>query len=268
MRVTVPPDSELSLDLVNGARVQFEAGSSGWLLAAEPAAVVLSSGSLFAQLPPQGSAAGRPALRIVTSGYALSLAVSGELWLVRSAASSGGAVRAQYLAVLTGMAELEQLPAEPQARLASSQFVAGQAFGGSPPAAAFASGGPQTLEQARAAYARAHVGSKLESRAVPDPEASLNRALEAWSDAERRGHAILDAQRDAKSRGDSAAVQARQSELVALAQEKLAVRGRVRLAYELACERAVGRLGDANSELARFEATYVARVAPALPPGM
>jgi hypothetical protein len=268
MRVTVPNGSELSLDLVNGARLQFDAGSSGWLLDAEPAAVVLTSGALFVQLPPQGSAAGRPSLRIVTGGYALSLGVSGELWVVQPATSSGGAARPQYLAILAGMAELEQLPAEPQDLIASRQIVGSQAFSGPTPPAAFASGGPQTLEQAHAAYARLRVGSKTAAHPVPDPEARLNQALDAWSDAERRGHAILEAQRTAKSQGDGAAVQARQTDLVALARAKLEVRRRVRLAYELACEHALGRLGDGNSDLARFEATYASRVAPALPSGI
>jgi hypothetical protein len=269
VRLDVPADSELSLDLVNGARVELEAGSRGWLLEAEPATVVLVSGSLFAQLPPQGSAAGRPALRVVTAGYAVSIAVNAEVWLARPAANSGrGAARPQYLAVLAGVADLEHLAADPASPIANQQLLAGQAFSGPVPANAISPKGPRTLEQARAAYAQLRTGTRsTTSGAAADPAAQLESALAAWSDAQKRGRTLLEAQRVAKSSGDTVAVQARQSELVALAQEKLAIRQRVRLGYELACERALGQLGDASSDLARFEASFATRVAPALPSG-
>jgi hypothetical protein len=269
MRLYVPVDSELSLDLVNGARVQLEAGSSGWLLDSEPATLVLSSGAVYVQLPPQGSVAGRPAVRVVTAGYALSIAVTAELWLSRPAASSGGAsARPQYVAVLAGTADLEHLAADAEAPIASRQLIAGQAFSSSSPPVAIPASGPRTLDQARATSAKLPAGLQQAARnAAMDPERRLERALYAWSDAERVGRALLDAQRGAKSQRDSEAVQARQSDLVALAQRKLAIRQRVRLAYELACERALAGFGDASSDLAGFEARYAARVAPAMPSG-
>lgn len=269
MRLSVPRDSELSLDLVNGARVQLEAGSSGWLLDSEPATFVLVSGALYVQLPPQGSAAGRPALRIVTAGYALSIAVTAELWLSRPAASSGGAAaRPQYVAVLAGTADLEQLAADLDAPIASRQLVAGQAFSSSSPRGEIRTSGPRTLDQARAAYAHLRADSKQAGRnAAADAEPRLEHALDTWSDAERSGRALLEAQRAAKSQGDAVAVAAHQSALVALAQRRLAIRQRVRLAYELACERALEAFGDASSDLAGFEARYAARVAPAMPSG-
>jgi len=269
VRLDVPADAELSLDLVNGARVQLEAGSRGWLLDAEPATVVLVSGSLFAQLPPQGSAAGRPALRVVTAGYALSIAVSAEVWLARPAAASGGAAaRPQYVAVIAGLADLEHLPADAQAPIGNQQLLAGSAFSGPVPGKEISAKGPRTLELARAAHLGLRTSTKPGAHgAAPDPSARLESALATWSDAETRGRTILEAQRTAKANGDAAGVSARQTELVALAREKLAIRERVRLGYELACERALGQLGDANSDLASFEARYASRVMPALPSG-
>jgi hypothetical protein len=266
VRFTIPPDAAVSVDLVNGARVNLEADSRAWLLDAEPATIVLLSGGLHAQLPPQGSAAGRPALRIVTLGYALSIDIDAELWLWRPAARSGETAHAAYLAVLSGVADLERLDATPEAQIATQKLVAGQAFTGTAPPRTLATNGPRTLEKARAASTKLKA-PRAEPPSVDDPELSLLRALEAWNDAQLRGKSLLKSQQEAKAAGLTPAVESWQTKLVAHAQEKLAIRSSVRLAYELACERALGRYAEANSDLARFEASYAMRVAPALPSG-
>lgn len=266
VRFDVPAGAELGIDLVNGARVNLEPDTRAWLLDAESATIVLVSGALHAQLPPQGSAAGRPSLRIVMRGYALSIDVDAEIWLSRPAASSGEVNRPAYVAVLSGVADLERMGAEPEAPIASQKLLAGQAWSGTAPPRTLASNGPRTLEKARAVTAKLKPAAS-EKASLPDPEMSLLRALEAWNDAQARGSSLLRSQSEAKAAGLTPAVEAWQTKLVAHAQEKLALRSRVRLAYELACERALGQYGDANSDLARFEASYVMRVAPALPSG-
>jgi hypothetical protein len=268
-RLTVPEGGELVVDLANGARLRLESGSRAWLLDAEPATLVFLHGAVHAQLPPQGSAAGRAALRIVTVGYALSVPIAAELWLAGPAAVSGRTdARAQYLAVLSGTADLEQLGKDDTGPVATKQLLAEQTFGGSTPSAAKPppARGPSSIEQARSAYAGMRPPPKQPPLAPPvDAEAALVRALDAWGHALERGRDLLTAQREALAKGDSAAVQTAQRDLVALAQQKLGLRQRVRLTFELACERALAQLGDANSDLASFEARYATRVAPALP---
>ncbi len=266
-RFRVPADSELDLDLVNGARVKLEPGSRAWLLNVEPATLVLLEGALHAQLPPQGSAAGRPTLRIATADYVAEIAVSGEFWLARPAAKSGATpARPAYFAQLSGTAELERPASEPDPALQIQKLMAGHAWSGPTPPAALQPKGPKTLDEAQKAY------QKLRSRTKaapdrPDPQVLLERELAAWAETDGRAKALLQAQRTAKSAGDPAAVQVKQSEIVGLAKEKLELRRRVRFAFEQACERAMVKFKEANSDLASFEATYTPKVLPALPSG-
>jgi hypothetical protein len=262
----VPEGAELDLDLVNGARVKLESGSRAWLLDAEPATLVLVEGALHAQLPPQGSAAGRPGLRIATGDYAVELPVSGELWVVRPAANSGKTRRPAYFAQLSGSSDLEYVAKESQPGVVTQQLIPGQAWSGAQPPATIPARGPKTLDEAKRAYEKLKGPSKMAKDAA-DLGAFLESALAAWTEADLKGRAILNAQREANEKGEATTVQAKQTELVSLAKEKLALRKRVRLAFELACERAIASYADANSELARFEASYVPRVAPAMPSG-
>lgn len=266
-RFQVPADSELSLDLVNGARLKLEPGTRAWLLDAEPATLVLLEGSLHAQLPPQGSAAGRPTLRVATADYVVEVPVSGEFWLARPAAKSGGMpARPAYFSQLSGSAELERAPSESDPALRRQQLIAGHAWSGPTPPPALETKGPKTLEDAQKAYRKLR-GPALAQSELADPQALLERELAAWAETDERAKGLLQAQRTAKTDGDPAAVQAKQSEIVNLAKEKLALRSRVRFAYEQACERALVKFKEANSDLARFEATYTPKVAPALPSG-
>jgi hypothetical protein len=262
----VPEAAELSLDLVNGARVKLEPGSRAWLLDAEPATLLLIEGALHAQLPPQGSAAGRPALRIATADYAVEIPASGELWLSRPAANGGKTARPAYFAQLSGTADLEYVANGPQPGLITQQLVPGQSWVGMQPPATISPRGPKTLDEAKRAYEKLRGPSKVAKDAV-DPSAFLESALAAWTETDLKGRAIIAAQREANEKGETATVRAKQSELVGLAKEKLALRKRVRLGFELACGRAIASFADANSELARFEASYMPRVAPAMPPG-
>lgn len=265
-RLRVPADAELSIDLVNGARVKLEPGSRAWLLDGEPATIVLLEGSLHAQLPPQGSAAGRPSLRVATADYAAEMAVSGEFWLARPAAKSGATpARPAYFAQLSGSSDLERPSAESEPGLTVQQLIAGQAWSGPAPTAQSPKG-PRTLDEAKKAYEKLRAPGKA-AHTPEDGQALLDRELAAWSEAEQKGKSLLEAQRAAKTEGDAAAVQAKQTDLVVLAKEKLVLRRRVRFAYERACERALIQFTDANSDLARFEATYAPKVAPALPSG-
>jgi hypothetical protein len=263
----VPQAAELSLDLVNGARVKLESGTKAWLLDAEPATIVLVEGALHAQLPPQGSAAGRPALRIATGDYAVEMAVSGELWLARPAAKSGSSqARSAYFAQLSGTSDVEYVSSEAAHGVVTQQLIPGQSWTGAQPTAAIPDRGPKTLEDAKRAYEKLRGPPNVAKDAV-DLGAFLESALAAWTEADLKGRAILAAQREANEKGEAKTVQAKQTELVSLAKEKLALRKRVRVAFELACERAFASFADANSELARFEASYVPRVAPAMPSG-
>lgn len=268
VRLTTKAGEELTIDLPNGARLRLEADSAALLSASEPATLLFVSGALYVQMPPQGSAAGRPVLRVATADYAISVPVAGEVWLARPAASSGKRSRPAYLALLTGRADLERLPAVAGDPIETLAIGPGFALAGSAPRASAklaTAGGPRTIEDARKAYGRAAAASPASRD--PDPEPILEAALSAWDDAERRGREILAAQREAKLKADANGVQSGQHDLVAHAQAKLAIRQKVRLAFELASARALGRWGDADSELAGFEARYATRVAPALPTG-
>jgi hypothetical protein len=247
--------------------VKLESGTKAWLLDAEPATIVLVEGALHAQLPPQGSAAGRPALRIATGDYAVEMAVSGELWLARPAARSGSVpARPAYFAQLSGTSDVEYVSSEATHGVVTQQLIPGQSWTGARPTAAMPDRGPKTLEEAKRTYEKLRGPSKVAKDAV-DLGTFLEGALAAWTEADLKGRAILAAQREANEKGEATTVQAKQTELVGLAKEKLALRKRVRFAFELACERAFASFADANSELARFEASYVPRVTPAMPSG-
>lgn len=247
-----PAASELAIDLPNGARLAFEPNSRAVLLAAAPATVVLLEGKLHAQLFPRGSVPDRAPLRIVSADAVYAIPIAGELW-----------VAGRYAAVLAGSVERERW-SEREDAPEVLPLGAGQLLRD---ARAAPITGPRTLEQARAAHA------KERSRALEPPprsdagaESALVRALDAWDVAEHRGNELLSVQRAAKTRGDSAAAQALQRDLVTLAQSKLALRKRVRLAFELAAAR---RLADGDvGELGPFASRTEARAAAVMPSGL
>ncbi|HKP62947.1 MAG TPA: hypothetical protein VJV78_39700 [Polyangiales bacterium] len=245
--------AELTVDLVNGGRLVFGPATRVLLLDAEPAALVLLSGQLYAQLLPQGQVPGRAPLRVVIESLTLGVPEAGELWLGRPRRAAG-----TYAALLAGSAEREQLEAD--GTIARHALIAGQdMLGAAPPRRA----GPRTLEQAQQAYAR--VQNKLARPDESQAGAALDRALAAWAEAEGRARALAATQRAAKERGDTAAVQAAQHELVTLAQHKLDLRQQLRLAFELAAIRVLDA-ADASA-LESFRASYAERAAAIMPAG-
>jgi hypothetical protein len=245
--------AELTLDLANGGRLLLAPDSRALLLSAEPAAVVLLSGQLYAQLLPQGQLPGRATLRVVIESLTVAIPEAGELWLARPRAAAG-----TYAALLSGSAEREVLEAD--GALERRTLLAGQdMLGSAPPRRA----GPRTLEQAQQAYAR--VKAKLAEAAPAETTPALERALGAWNDAERRARDLSATQRAAKERGDTAAVQAAQHELVTLAQQKLELRQQLRLAFELAAVRVLDA-ADADA-VEHFRASYAERAAAVMPAG-
>jgi hypothetical protein len=252
-RLETAEGAELTVDLANGARLVLAAGSRALLLAAEPAAVVLLSGQLYAQLLPQGQVPGRASLRVVIDSLTLGIPEAGELWLARPRAAAG-----TYAAVLAGSAEREALDGD--GALQRHTLIAGQdLLGAAPPRRA----GPRTLEQAQQAYAR--VQAKLPRPQSLSAAPALDRALAAWTAAEGRARELSAAQRAAKERGDTPAVQAAQHELVTLAQHKLDLRQQLRLAFELAAVRMLD--GADASAIETFRASYAERAAAVMPTG-
>lgn len=247
-----PAGAELAVDLANGARLALAAESRALLLDTVPGSVVLLSGRLHAQLLPQGQLPDRTALRVVLDGQTLAVPEAGELWLGRPRAAASS-----YAAVIAGSAELERFAGE---ALERRTLIAGQDLVGSGP---LRRAGPRTLEQAEQAYERVRRG--LAQVAGSSEDAALSRALDAFDAAERRAREIGAAQREAKQRGEMAAVQAAQSELVELAQHKIALRQAVRLAFELAALRVLDA-GDAAA-IERFRASHAARAAAVVPAG-
>jgi hypothetical protein len=294
--IRTEPGSELAIDLANGARIQVEPGTRALMLAAEPATLLLISGSLHAQLLPQGAAAGRSPLRIVSHAFTAAIPVAGELWIaadevgahagrasgrtatgraepdaataepdaVKPAARTGYAA---FLSVLSGDVSVERLAGGPDGGIGVYVLHGGQLLV-HPMAAVVA--GPRTLEAAWEVYGRTQK-KRLPPLQPPaegaSAEPTLDRALAALDEIETGSSALLVAQREAKQREDKPRVQALQKELVLSAQRKLAARQRVRLAYELACVR-LQRGADAASARTAFEARYAGRAAVALAGGL
>ncbi len=251
---TTGASGELAIDLANGGRVALEPETHAVLLEAEPAAVVLLSGALHAQLLPQGSQPGREPLRIVTAAYVLSIASAGELWLAQP---DDDARRAPYAAVLAGLVELERIgsdAATPET-LGAGQEISGSELQLRPT-------GPRTLAQAKQTAAK--IRARASPRAAEDAADALSQALASWDAAERRADELLIDQRAAKQRNDGEAVHRAQRALVALAQEKVGIRRRVRLAFELAAARELAGKRTPSSELTAL----AARAASALPSGL
>jgi len=292
--IRTEPGSELAIDLANGARIQVEPGTRALMLAAEPATLLLISGSLHAQLLPQGAAAGRSALRIVSHAFTAAIPVAGELWIAADevgahAGSASGrtapgraepdaatvdAVKppartgyAAFLSVLSGDVSVERLAGGPDGGIGVYVLHGGQLLV-HPMAAVVA--GPRTLEAAWEVYGRTQK-KRLPPLQPPaegaSAEPTLDRALDALDAIETGSSALLVAQREAKQREDKPRVQALQKELVLSAQRKLAARQRVRLAYELACVR-LQRGADAEAARTAFEARYAGRAAVALAGGL
>jgi hypothetical protein len=234
--------------------LQLAPSSELLLLSMSPASVVLVSGSVYAQLLPQARAPGQATLRLVTRDFAAAVPGNAELWVAQEPGLDSAAA---CLAVLAGSAEFERI-VEAEAGVRSQPLEAGRMVA---PGALEPSAGPGSLAAARAeGLCALHEPAKRPAARAGWLE-GLEGALTAFEASEARARAILPEQRRARERGDGETVQARQRELVELAQRKLAQRGRVRLAYELASAQLVA--SDA-ARLTDFEQRFAERVSAVL----
>lgn len=246
--------TELALDLAQGARVRLAPNSALVLLSAERAGVLLVRGSMHVQLLPQARGIDQPSLRVIAGEVALSVPASAELWLALPEPHAP-----PFVVVLAGSAELER--AGPDGALVQQPLTAGWALA----RGTVRQRGTLTLSEAKQEAVALAKRSVARRPADPPTRAltALADALDAFEGIERRARELLQEQRAAKQRGDAAAAQAQQRALVALAQDKLAARKRLRLAYELACARLASGPGP-EPALADFDASFGARAKAAL----
>jgi len=172
--------SALVLDLREGGRVTLQPETMARVGAEAPAQMILASGVLHAELPPEGGSA-RPPLRIGTPSGSVVIAGSGEVWVAANAATR------TFVAALSG--RVDAVSFDDAGALRTVELQPGQSLvlGATEP-----SDGPRDADAARAAC-RMVIESASPTHPVEDLQPALARLLPDLEAAEaevRRGEEL------------------------------------------------------------------------------
>ncbi|HEX4355486.1 MAG TPA: hypothetical protein VHZ95_21320 [Polyangiales bacterium] len=186
-RLSTGADGQLSFDLPNGTRIHLEPNSEAWVVAFEPSAFAIVSGSARLDLLPQGKPAGAVALRVITSQGSLSVPNLAELFVAERIVRSKPAdpiASASYFAILRGSADLVRFSND---AAESTTVLAGQSGqSGAAPAPVQA----LTLEVARG-HATEWLRRKEAARSDTDVDERLSRMLDRLADERKRGGELV-----------------------------------------------------------------------------
>jgi hypothetical protein len=172
--------SALVLDLREGGRVTLQPETTARVGSEAPAQVILASGVLHAELPPEGGSA-RPPLRVGTPSGSVVIEGSGEAWVAANAAAS------TFVAALSGRIDAVAFDDEGALRTITLQPGQSLVLGAAEP-----SDGPRDADAARAAC-RLVIESASPTLPAEDLESALARLLPDLEAAEaeaRRGEEL------------------------------------------------------------------------------
>lgn len=193
--------SALVLDLREGGRVTLQPETTARVGSEAPAQVILASGVLHAELPPEGGSA-RPPLRVGTPSGSVVIEGSGEVWVAANAAAS------TFVAALSGRVDAVSFDDAGTLRTITLQPGQSLVLGAAEP-----SDGPRDADAARAAC-RLVIESASPTLPAEDLESALARLLPDLEAAEaevRRGEELRGGVRPDPGSSEAAA---RQRELV------------------------------------------------------
>ncbi|MCU0675036.1 MAG: hypothetical protein MUE69_19875 [Myxococcota bacterium] len=172
--------SALVLDLREGGRVTLQPQTTARVGSEAPAQVILASGVLHAELPPEGGSA-RPPLRVGTPSGSVVIEGSGEVWVAANAAAS------TFVAALSGRVDAVAFDDAGTLRTITLQPGQSLVLGAAEP-----SDGPRDADAARAAC-RLVIESASPTLPAEDLESALARLLPDLEAAEaeaRRGEEL------------------------------------------------------------------------------
>ncbi len=172
--------SALVLDLREGGRVTLQPETTARVGSEAPAQVILASGVLHAELPPEGGSA-RPPLRVGTPSGSVVIEGSGEVWVAANAAAS------TFVAALSGRIDAVAFDDAGELRTITLQPGQSLVLGAAEP-----SDGPRDADAARAAC-RLVIESASPTLPANDLETALARLLPDLEAAEaeaRRGEEL------------------------------------------------------------------------------